>query len=279
MVTLALLAGTAVATWQAARASRERDAKEVARRLAVAAQQDENRLREQAQAEAYASDMLLAQQAIAANNFGFARMLLYRHRPRGESDKDLRGWEWRYLWQQCTSDTLAKVWQARNIVTDLAVSPDGKWLAVGQNSDRTAVSILEFADRTTARLVTNIPPRGGTDVLVAFSPKEPLLAFNSTRFEGTRVQETIHLWNVETRQQLKVLPVRSFCGGLAFSPDGSTLLVTVMNHEGSSDGELLLLHVPELTPVWTNETPVSKPCPRIPVDPAFRVVAVPGDGV
>ncbi len=291
MVALALLVGMALAAWQAVRASRERDAKEAALRQAVAAQQeqtrlreeaqtaerDEARLREQAQAEAYASDMLLAQQSISANNFGRARELLYRHRPQSKSDKDLRGWEWRYLWQQCTNDALAKIWQATNMVTDLAVSRDGKWLAVGQNSHLTAVNILKFLDRTTVRLVTNIPPRRGTDVNVAFSPTAPLLAYCSSRYTATNVEATLHLWNVETRQSLVELPLRSFCGGVAFSPDGSSLLVLVMNHQGSSDGELLLLRVPELTPLWEYETSVSNPCRFMSIDPAFRLAAVGGD--
>ena len=266
MATVALVVGTGLAAWQAVRASRERDAKELALR-------DETRLRQQAQAEAYASDMLLAQQAIAANNFGFARKLLDRHKPKSQSEKDLRGWEWRYLWQQCTSDALAKVWQAPNKITDLAVSHDGKWLAVGQNSDRTAVSVLEFVDRTTARVVTNIPAYRGTDVHVAFSPKGPLLAFNSSQYTATSVRGTVHLWNVETRQSLFELPVPYFCAGLAFSPDGSNLLVAVMNHPGSSDGALLRLRVQDGTLLRNYE--VSIPMPdSLAVDPAFQLAAV-----
>jgi serine/threonine protein kinase/WD40 repeat protein len=294
LATVALLLGTALASWQAVRASRERDAKEVALRQAVAlreqaqvtqreetrlreqaqaGQREQTRLREQAQAEAYASDMLLAQQAVAVNNFGRARKLLYRHRPVGKSDSDLRGWEWRYLWQQCTSDALARVWQATNKISDLAVSQDGKWLAVGQNSDVTAVSVLEFVDRTTARLVTNLPAYRGTDVQVAFSPKGPLLAFNSSQYTATGVRGTIHVWNVETRQSLFERPVPHFCGGLAFSPDGSTLLVSVMNHRGTSDGQLLSLRVPDGT--LLREYKVSIPIPdSLAVDPAFQLAAV-----
>jgi WD40 repeat protein len=293
MVALALLVGAGLASWQAVRASRERDAKEAALRQAVAAQQeqtrlreeaqtaerDEVRLREQAQAQAYASDMLLAQQSISANNFGRARELLYGHRPQSSSDTDLRGWEWRYLWQQCTSDALAKVCQATNMVSDLAVSPDGKWLAVGQNSDLTAVSILQFVDRTTARIVTNLPARRGTEVSLAFSPKAPLLAFNSSENVGSIVQWTLHLWNVETRQTLFELPLRYFCTGLAFSPDGSTLLVAVQNQPGGLSGELLLIQVPGGT--VRGKYDVSIPftegwSPGVTVDPDFQVAAIGG---
>ncbi len=278
MVALALLVGMALAAWQALRASRERDAKEVALRQAVAAQKEQTRLAEQVEAEAYDSDTLLAQQAITANNFGRARELLERHRPHSKTEKDLRGWEWRYLWQQCTSDALAKVWQGTDRISDLAVSHDGKWLAVGQGSDRTAVSLLQFVGRTTTVLVTNIPPRRGTDVLLAFSPKAPLLAYCSSKYTATNVQATLHLWNIETRQSLVECPLRSFCGCLAFSPDGSALLVTVMNnHPGGSDGELLLLRIPDLTPLWTYETSITNGCPGVSIDPAFRREAVGGD--
>jgi WD40 repeat protein len=279
MVTLALLVGAGLASWQAVQASRERDAKEVALRQAVAAQQEQTRLREQAQGEAYAADMLLAQQAISANNVGRARELLYRHRPQSKSDKDLRGWEWRYLWQECTSDALAKIWQATNMVTDLAVSPDGKWLAVGQNSDLTAVTILQFVDRTMARIVTNLPARRGTTVTLAFSPKEPLLAFSSSQYVAGHVQWTVYLWNIEARQTLLELPLRYFCSGLFFSPDGSTLLVAVQNHPEGLSGELLLFQVPEGT--LRGKYDVSIPStegwgPEVTVDRDFGVVAVAG---
>jgi serine/threonine protein kinase/WD40 repeat protein len=286
MVALALLVGMALAAWQAVRASRERDAKELAlreqtrlREKAQTAELNEARLREQAQGQAYASDMLLAQQSISANNFGRARALLYRHRPQSKSDKDLRGWEWRYLWQQSASDALAKIWQATNMITGLAVSPDGKWLAIGQNSDLTAVTVLQFVDRTTARIVTNLPARRGTEVNLAFSPKAPLLAFTSSENVRTIVQWKLHLWNVETRQTLFELPLRYFCTGLAFSPDGSTLLVAVQNQPEGLSGELLLFQVPAGT--LRGKFEVSIPFTEgwsggVAVDPDFRVAAVAG---
>ena len=54
----------------------------------------------------YAADMNLAQQALKLNNLGRARRLLDRHRPQ-PGEEDLRGWEWRYLWQQTRSSALA----------------------------------------------------------------------------------------------------------------------------------------------------------------------------
>ena len=56
-----------------------------------------------ARQRAYASDMNVAAQALLGNNLGRALELLNRQRP-GPGQKDLRGWEWRYLWQQTRSD-------------------------------------------------------------------------------------------------------------------------------------------------------------------------------
>ena len=71
---------------------------------ALLAEAGQSRLRERAEIlematrrRAYASDMNLAQQSIAFNNFGRAHELLNRHRSATKSEIDLRGWEWRYL--------------------------------------------------------------------------------------------------------------------------------------------------------------------------------------
>jgi len=63
--------------------------------------------------------MNLAQQALAANNLGRALELLNRHQASPQSAirnpqsevRDLRGWEWRYLWQQAQSDELLTLCQ------------------------------------------------------------------------------------------------------------------------------------------------------------------------
>jgi eukaryotic-like serine/threonine-protein kinase len=120
-VAVALVLGAIVSSWQAVRAtqaSREQSrlrqeavaaqAKETSlRQEAVAAQEREAALRHEAESRelytrrlSYASDMSLAQQALAMNDLGRARRLLEAHRP-APGEVDLRGWEWRYLWQEC----------------------------------------------------------------------------------------------------------------------------------------------------------------------------------
>lgn len=64
-----------------------------------------------ARQSAYAADMHLAQLALDRNNRTLAVSLLNKYRPARKSESrnpksetDLRGWEWRYLWELCQGD-------------------------------------------------------------------------------------------------------------------------------------------------------------------------------
>jgi serine/threonine protein kinase/WD40 repeat protein len=213
-VAAALVIGLAVS---AVSLVREQDA----RRIAVAAQEREAGLREQAQAQAYASDMSRAQQVLAQNDLGRARDLLNRHRPR-PSVRDLRGWEWCYLWQQCQSDASFTLCQKSSSVWSLAVSPSGKWLAIGEH-DSGRLSVWDVETRQ------EIPPlpAGEGEVRVAFSPRGELLALSAvTGAALTHPQHKVHLWNGATKQIVAgfELPLGGLCTGLAFSDDGQRLV-------------------------------------------------------
>ena len=85
--------------------------------------------------------MNVAEQALAGNNLGRALDLLNRQRPQ-PGQKDLRGWEWRYLWQQTRSDALFTLCQESGEIDSLAASSDGNWLAVGLE-DRGGLSVWD----------------------------------------------------------------------------------------------------------------------------------------
>jgi hypothetical protein len=127
MVIAALVAGIGVSTWEMIRATHAERQQNQLRQVAVKALNGEKEQRAQAESERerantqarkalesqeqsrrllYASDMNLAQQALKLNNVGKARRLLERHRPK-PGEPDLRGWEWRYLWQLTRSSALA----------------------------------------------------------------------------------------------------------------------------------------------------------------------------
>jgi eukaryotic-like serine/threonine-protein kinase len=104
----------------------------------------------------YAANMLMAHQALIANNLGRAIELLEKYRPQNISDiknpkselshagksstfhdpgsPDLRGWEWRYLWRQTRSQEIRTIGTHSNAVLTLAFSPDGK--VASASSDR-----------------------------------------------------------------------------------------------------------------------------------------------
>ncbi|MCI0746488.1 MAG: protein kinase [Verrucomicrobia subdivision 3 bacterium] len=174
----------------------------------------------------YASDMKLAQQALAINNLGGARDLLDKHRPKVD-EEDLRGWEWRYLWQQCQSDALFTLCRRSNPIASLAVSHDGKWLAVGEEEGG-QVSVWDLdAKREVAKLQI-----GQNTALVAFSPREPLLACVNGRgvsgYFASGLQSTGYLWSATSRQFVGNFSLSGRCRRpILFSADGKSLVTSL----------------------------------------------------
>jgi WD40 repeat protein/serine/threonine protein kinase len=240
LVSGVMVLGVIVSTWQAVRATH-------AKREALVAQANEAKLRQQAEAEelaarqrAYASDMNVAKQALDGNNLGRAQELLDRQRP-GPRQKDLRGWEWRYLWQQCRSDALFTLCQKSSEIESLAVSQDGQWLAIGQA--RGGISVWDLRTRQQVFQLAE-----GSVVYAVFSPTEPLLAFTSSAISGSgEPRNTLRLWNAATRQMIGEFPLNNECMGLAFSKDGRTLVTSTSSF--GTEGRITLWRIPEGTKV------------------------------
>jgi serine/threonine protein kinase len=261
VVAAVLVLGVLVSTWQAA----------VARR----AERRETRLRQEAQANelamrqiAYASDMSLAQQALAQNNLGQAEDLLNRHRPK-PGERDLRGWEWRYLWKQCRSDELFTLYQESDSTVSLTVSPDGKWLAVGGYSG----GRLSIWDLTTRQPIARLLA-GESGVRAAFSPQEPLLAFGVVSSFGgsTNKQSSVRLWDGKTREIVAELPLSGECAGLTFSEDGQTLVTA----STGDTGQITLWSVPDRKKLVTQSVPLFRwgiPCWPLGVSRDLRLAA------
>ncbi len=253
-----LLLGIIVSTWQSLRATRAKQQAQAAqaqeavqREKAVEAQANETILREQAdtarqQAQtaelaarqrAYASDMNAAAQALAGNNLGRAQDLLNRQRPQS-GQKDLRGWEWRYLWQQTHSDALFTLCQESGEIQTLTASSDGNWLAVGL-VHRGGVSVWDLRNRRELIRLAE----GDALVRCVFSPTAPILAFVGSSWPASEETErsTLRLWNGVTRQMIAEIPLDNGCKGLAFSRDGQTLVTSTY------EGHITLWRMPEGT--------------------------------
>jgi hypothetical protein len=93
-----------------------------------------------AEAYLYDADMNLAGQALQQNNLGRALSFLNLHRPAKTGQRDLRRWEWRYLWEKCRSDELATIGQHDGTVQSVALKTEAKvcvpartWITVRKN--------------------------------------------------------------------------------------------------------------------------------------------------
>jgi serine/threonine protein kinase/WD40 repeat protein len=198
----------AVAAQKTAETEQQRAAAEA--RKATESQQHSRRL-------LYAADMNLAQQSLKLNNLGRARRLLDRHRPQ-PGEEDLRGWEWRYLWQLTRSSALVTLTNRPTRGFSVSFSPDGTHLAVGWYDGH--VDLWDVPGRRWVRALADrnyLPPAH-----VAFSPVRNLLAATSepkvvTLYDLDSGRESI-LWRAPDQGAWKVRD-------LEFSQDGSRVVI------------------------------------------------------
>jgi WD40 repeat protein/serine/threonine protein kinase len=167
-----------------------------------------------ARARLYAAEINRAGRAIGENNLGTALELLDRHRPK-PGERDLRGWEWRYLWQCCRSDELRRLGSHSNFVTGLRYMPGGRIL-VSSSYDKT-VRVWELE---TGRVLASLPHEGLVSA-IDISPDGRWLATGIRRGLGP-----LRLWDTRTWQEAARLAPEIEVASAAFSPDGE-LLATV----------------------------------------------------
>lgn len=208
---LTLLAGLGGVSWQWRRAEAHRAHAEAEALL--------NRR------NAYAADMKEVARALDDSDLGRALELLDRYRPGAESETDLRGWEWRYLWSRCQSEERLTLCRFSDAVAALSFSPDGKWLAVRREG-----GAVVLWDALTKKRQLELPAQawGSSVKTLAFSPQEALFAWSNRDTNGTNV---VYLTEPGQRQATASLvhpaPVRS----VAFSPD--SLLLATMADDGA----------------------------------------------
>ena len=178
VIILVLLAGVLVSSWEAYRASRnaniaahETQEANTQRRRAEANERQANESRDAAQKaeqearrQLYAADMTAVQSALDVGDLGRAREILQNHVPKA-GEPDLRGFVWRYFWNQARGDDLCVLRGHSNLVYSVAFSPDGRLLASGDWN-----GVVFLWDVTTRKPVAKLNPGGGAIFSVAFSP-------------------------------------------------------------------------------------------------------------
>ncbi len=191
---------------------------ESAQRVAETQQRRADESQRESRRWLYASDMSLAQQSLRLNNLGRARRLLDRHRPQ-PGEEDLRGWEWRYLWQLTRSSALVTLTNRPTTGgSAVSFSPDGSRLAVGWFDGR--VDLWDVTGRRLFRALTDgeLTHRGR----VAFSPVRNFLAATSATnmvklYDLDAGRESI-LWRAPDQGEWHVRD-------LTFSQDGSRVAI------------------------------------------------------
>lgn len=156
----------------------------------------------------YAADMNLAQQALQSENLRLARALLEQHRPR-PGEPDLRGFEWRYLWQRCRGDEVFAFPARTNASRVLAFAPDGRHVAVG-GLEGGGVRLLDADGR---REVARFADTNWV-LSLAFSPGGEWLVRGSGR----------DLVLMDARSFVEVRRFTNATAPASFTPDGRLLL-------------------------------------------------------
>ena len=223
-IAASLILGLGLALYAFARERVARSDAEFQRAEAEQSQRMESEQRRRAEANAlgarrlqYAADIRMAQLALQDSDLGLAKQILNSHVPSdAEHGPDLRGWEWRYLWDQCRDEALISNRETSDPAESLTVSPDGSTLIVGHRW-----GTIRLLDALTLKHLHTLQ-ESGQFARVEYSPDGKLLA-------ATGDSGVVKLWDVGTWTERDELPRTREIWELAFSPD-SQWLATFANN-------------------------------------------------
>jgi WD40 repeat protein/predicted Ser/Thr protein kinase len=197
---------------------------ETARRQAVQKAKDEETQRKFAQQSAlvmrqnlYAADVMAAQRALDRNDLGTARLLLNGHRPQ-PGQEDLRGFEWRYLWQRAQGDKCVVLTNASGPLGAVAFSPDGKWLAFA-GKEVTVCDATTFQVRARAKVISES---------IAFDPS------SSALLVGDWEAQCVRRWDWrQNNEPAEFIQPHGLWPAVAVSPAGNVVAVGCGNNVNS----------------------------------------------
>ncbi|MHC4827615.1 MAG: protein kinase domain-containing protein, partial [Planctomycetota bacterium] len=227
-VAAALLIGIIAFAWQSKIAWDQRDLAVQARQTAQDAQAAAAAQQQRAEAErdraevqltraeglVYAGRLMLAQTDFEAGNGGLALHYL------GECQRNLRGWEWRYLWTRI--DAKRTLVGHRREVSSVAISPDGRRIVTG-SEDKTA----KVWDATTSQELLTLEGHDGYVLSVAFSPDGQRIVTGGGPWGKGKHPGEVNVWDAATGRLLHDLQGHTYCvWSVAFSPDGRRIITS-----------------------------------------------------
>lgn len=217
-VVAALVIGACVSIWQAVRATRAEKSALASEKIEVGLRLLADQERERAEKEKmsarlneYVADINLAQRAVIDGNLGRAVQLLDKHQPT-KNENDLRGFEWRYLWQLCRGDEHEKFPDQEAAVQSIVFSPSGEAMVTAVRDRLTVWNVRTRSVITRLQKLGGImapPPMAG---LTNRPPGPPGRGINSIGFvSGGKVlfagsSTSVQLWNTADWSELKSLP-------------------------------------------------------------------------
>jgi WD40 repeat protein/serine/threonine protein kinase len=181
----------------------------------------------------YAAQMQVASRELEDGNFVSARERL-QHIAQSPTQREMRGWEWRWLMSRCRSNEIVTLGRHETPVWGLAVSPDDRWAA--SISDDGVVKVWDIAGRKLEKTWPAHPKpalsefRAAAKCSIAFSPDGRLLATGGS--DGGK-GGAVRLWNTSSFDSTGPLSERldGPCTGIAFSNDGRHLAALGLNGE------------------------------------------------
>lgn len=195
----------------------------------------------------YAADLNLAHQALLANNSKQVRMLLQNHVPK-PGEPDLRGFEWRYLWEQSRSEELFSLRGQTERTRVVSFLPDGRRLATGGEDGIVKIWELDLRREIASLSVTGVVRS------VSFCSTGDQLAIITA--------DSLSLWDARTWSPVRQLPDAGW-----FSPDGKYLLTASRSPRPASGilitSKLILLDAASGSVVRTLELPEAWRHPRM----------------
>jgi len=213
-VLLALLGGLASSTLMFIREQRARN--EVEAQRSVVEQQ-----RRAFQHRAYASDMKLAQHLVERFDLEHAVEILERHRPTSPDLEDLRGFEWRYLWQVCQGSPHDFLPGAVGMPWALVVSPDGAYVAAASDARRIAgVTVWKLQTKEIAARLEFDPSLGSDATGAVFT--------EDGRWLVTACHRRVKFFEVGTWREVTELTLTNASGPIDLR--GHTLVTTAVGH-------------------------------------------------
>jgi len=228
-----MVIGTVVSTWYAVRAN---NAEKVQSYLRIDAQKKEIESRKnytneiilrttaekslgQLRRLVYISDMNVADHALREGNIGSAVILLKKHVPK-DGQSDLRGLEWRYLYEQTRGDDRQILEPHRDATSCVEYSPDGKTLVTSsfdgtmrvwkRNPDGRIGSFFSITNHARSRKSFSFSSKSN---FLAINKDDQLIIIDSSTYKN--------IWD------LGLIIFKSDYSSQTFSPDGQQLAIKI----------------------------------------------------